>query len=83
MGEPIEGFYWKLFQQGASALKLSQFQSDLGTGPEAAFTLATDHIETIVSHIRQGSFQPSPPQGGCPSYCAAASWCWHYKEVKF
>jgi ATP-dependent helicase/DNAse subunit B len=83
LGEPIEGFYWKLFQQGASALKLSQFQNDLGTGPEAAFAVATGHIEMIVSHIRQGLFQPSPPQSGCPSYCAAASWCWHYKEVKY
>ena len=28
LGEPVEGFYWKLFQGGASALKLSSFQSE-------------------------------------------------------
>ena len=83
LGEAVEGFYWKLFQKGASALKLSQFKSEDGTGPEAAFSVATDHIKTIVTHIRQGSFQPLPPQGGCPSYCAAASWCWHSKVVKY
>ena len=83
LGEPVEGFYWKLFQQAASALKLSQFQSEAGSGPEAAFRMATDHIETIVSLIRQGLFQPLPPPGGCPSYCAAASWCWHCKVVKY
>jgi len=83
LGEPVEGFYWKLFQQGASALKLSQFESDLGNGPEAAFTVATNHIEDSVIHIREGLFQPNPPQYGCPSYCVAASWCWHYKVVRY
>ena len=83
LGEPAEGFYWKLFQGGASSLKLSSFQSDLGSGPEAAFQVATDHIAAIVSGIRQGSFQPVPPQGGCPSYCPAASWCWHYKAARW
>jgi len=83
LGEPVEGFYWKLFQGGASALKLSSFESDLGSGPEAAFQVATDHIEAIVSRIRQGSFEPVPPQGGCPSYCVAAAWCWHYRAVRW
>jgi ATP-dependent helicase/DNAse subunit B len=83
LGEPAEGFYWKLFQGGASSLKLSSFQSDLGSGPEAAFQVATDHIAAIVSGIRQGSFPPVPPQGGCPSYCPAIAWCWHYKAVKW
>ncbi|MHB8192618.1 MAG: PD-(D/E)XK nuclease family protein [Bellilinea sp.] len=83
LGEPIEGFYWKLFQQGVSALKLSTFKSDVGTGPEAAFNMAINHIETIVANIRRGLFQPLPPPGGCPSYCTAAAWCWHYKVVKY
>ncbi|MBI9051785.1 MAG: PD-(D/E)XK nuclease family protein [Anaerolineaceae bacterium] len=83
LGKPVEGFYWKLFQRGASALKLSKFESDLGSGPEAAFAMAVDHIEKIVNHIRKGHFQPTPPPGGCPEYCAASAWCWHCKVVKY
>ena len=83
LGETVEGFYWKLFQQGVSALKLSTFKSDVGTGPEAAFNIAINHIETIVANIRRGLFQPLPPPGGCPSYCVAAAWCWHCKVVKY
>lgn len=83
LGETVEGFYWKLFQKAVSALKLSTFKSDVGTGPEAAFDLAINHIETIVANIRRGLFQPLPPPGGCPSYCAAAAWCWHCKVVKY
>jgi hypothetical protein len=83
LGEPIEGFYWKLFQKGVSSLKLSHFECDTGTGPQAAFALATRYIETIVTQIRRGLFQPLPPETGCPDYCAAASWCWHYHTVKY
>ena len=72
LGEPVEGFYWKLFQGEASSLKLSRFQGEAGSGPEAAFAVATGHVAAIVCGIRQGDFAPHPPQGGCPSYCPAS-----------
>jgi hypothetical protein len=83
LGEPVEGFYWKLFQGEASSLKLSRFQCEAGKGPQAAFAVATGHVESIVASIRQGLFAPQPPKGGCPSYCPAASWCWQFIPVKF
>jgi len=83
LGEPAEGFYWKLFQRGVSSLRLSQFECDAETGPQAAFALASRYIETIVTQIRLGLFQPLPPPGGCPGYCAAASWCWHYHAGRY
>ena len=83
LGQLIEGFYWKLFQGEASSLKLSSFQSEAGAGPQAAFAVATHHIESIVSGIRQGLFVPQSPKGGCPGYCPATSWCWQFVPVKF
>jgi hypothetical protein len=77
-GTTAEGFYWTLFQGKASPLKLSTFECELGTGPQAAFRLAESHVEGIVGLIRQGAFEPQPPQGGCPEYCPAAAWCWHF-----
>jgi len=79
LGEPAEGFYWKLFQAEPSQLKLSRFENEAGAGPQAAIALAVQHVGKIAGGIRQGVFEPRPPQGGCPSYCPAADWCWHYQ----
>jgi len=53
-----KGFYWKLFQAAPSSLKLSTFEYEGGEGPQAAFSLATSHVESTVSAIRQGTFSP-------------------------
>ena len=83
LGEPVEGFYWKLFQGEASSLKLGNFQCEAGSGPQAAEAVAIGHVASIVTAIRQGQFTPLPPKGGCPSYCPAASWCWHFLPSRF
>jgi hypothetical protein len=79
LGEPVEGFYWKLFQKAQSSLKLSSFEYEGGAGPQAAFSLAASYIEATVSGIRQGIFSPTAPRDGCPDWCTAAAWCWHYQ----
>ena len=73
LDEPVEGFYWKLFQAGPSSLKLSSFDYVGGAGPPAAFSLATSYIEATVSPIRQGAFSPLAPWDGCPDWCTAAA----------
>lgn len=78
-GDPVEGFYWKLFPCEASSLKLSRFTYGDLTGPEGAFEIARQHIRRIISGIWQASFPPLPPSGGCPPYCPASAWCWRYK----
>jgi hypothetical protein len=83
LGKVVEGFYWKLFQGEASSLKLSKFKSEGGDGPQGAFAVAAGHIAGIVNGIRQGAFGPQAPQGGCPSYCAAAAWCWQYQSARY
>jgi ATP-dependent helicase/DNAse subunit B len=79
LGEPVEGFYWKLFQAAPSSLKLSSFEYEGGEGPQAAFSLAASHVEATVSAIRKGLFSPLAPRDGCPDWCTAAAWCWHYQ----
>ena len=75
LGEPEEGFYWHIKQAEASGFKLSRF----GTGPEGAMDLAVDKAWEAVTGVRGGHFRPKRPGDGCPSYCPAAGFCWHYR----
>lgn len=79
LGEVEEGFYWKINEARASSFKLSNFETEKEAGPEAAYDLAISHIKRFLAGIRSGEFSPKPPRGGCPSYCPAAQWCWHYQ----
>jgi ATP-dependent helicase/nuclease subunit B len=83
MGEPVEGFYWKIRQAEPGSLKLSSFEAEVGeqpmSGPEAAYAVAREHVARILSGARTGAFPPVPPRGGCPSYCPAVAWCWRYE----
>ncbi len=83
MGDPVEGFYWKIRQAAPGSLKLSTFEADVDgrplIGPQAAYAVASKHVVRILMGTREGAFQPIPPSGGCPSYCPAAAWCWRYQ----
>jgi len=79
LGEPAEGFYWKIQGAESSPLKLSKFKNGDEHGPEAAYRVVREHLLRIVHGIRSADFRPTPPQGGCPAYCPAAQWCWRFK----
>jgi hypothetical protein len=49
---------------------------------ETAITTAMAYTHQYVKAIRAGKFSPRVPNGGCPSYCPAAVWCWRYNGVK-
>ncbi len=78
LGGVVDGFYWALRQGKPSRLRLATFKGEDGSGPQAALALVLDHVQQIVTGIREGYFAPVPPAGGCPSYCPAADWCWQY-----
>jgi RecB family exonuclease len=78
LGEPAEGFYWKIGPDGASSLKLSKFQSDEYHGVYGALQLTQAHLARVLSGLRRGEFAPDPLGGKCPNYCGAAPWCWRY-----
>jgi ATP-dependent helicase/nuclease subunit B len=75
LGEPVEGFYWHVRHAEASRFSLSSFPG----GPGRAFEIAVEKAWEAIAGVRRGLFIPHPPDGGCPSYCPAAGFCWHFR----
>ncbi len=71
LGQPAEGFYWHVKQAKPSGFQLSKF-------PEAV-ELAAERAWEAVRGARAGDFTPQPPDDGCPGYCPALAFCWHYR----
>ncbi|MEK6222868.1 MAG: PD-(D/E)XK nuclease family protein, partial [Chloroflexota bacterium] len=78
LGDPVEGFYWGINQAKAGSLKLSKY------GVEASMDVVKGFIRKALDGIHKGEFPPVPPDSGCPEYCPAAAWCFHYSPgIKF
>jgi hypothetical protein len=75
LGDPVEGFYWHVRQAEASRFTLATF----GGGPEEAMKAAVERAWEAIAGVRWGLFMPHPPEGGCPPYCPALGFCWHYR----
>lgn len=75
LGEPVDGFYWHVRQAEPSRFTLSGFDG----GPEGAMEVTVAHAWGAVRGARSGHFVPHPPDGGCPPWCPAAAFCWHYR----
>jgi hypothetical protein len=41
--------------------------------------IAVENAWEAVRGARDGFFAPQPPSDGCPSYCPATAFCWHYR----
>jgi len=78
LGDVVEGFYWHVRQAEPSSFTMARFRSDEGTGPAAAIACAVAMAWQAVRGARAGYFVPKAPDGGCPDYCPAAAFCWHY-----
>jgi ATP-dependent helicase/DNAse subunit B len=78
LGDVVEGFYWHVRQAESSSFTMARFQSDEGTGPAAAIACAVAMAWQAVHGARAGHFVPKAPDGGCPDYCPATAFCWHY-----
>ena len=75
LGQPAEGFYWSVSKAAPSSFSLGKFDG----GPEEALKLAQQYAWEAVHGVRAGEFKPLTPDGGCPDYCPAAGFCWHYQ----
>jgi ATP-dependent helicase/DNAse subunit B len=78
LGEVVDGFYWHVRQAEPSAFTLAAFKGEHGRGPRAAMETAVAHAWAAVRGARAGTFVPQVPHNGCPDYCPAAAFCWHY-----
>ena len=76
LGEPVEGFYWHVQHAEPSRFTMSGFDG----GAEGAIAAAVEHAWEAIRSTRGGYFVPHPPDAGCPAYCPAASFCWHYRR---
>jgi len=83
LGEVAEGLYWSVSQAEASSLRLASFGVSDSSGPRVAMRVATEHAWAAVTAARGGDFRPTVPHGGCPGYCPAAAYCWHYREASW
>jgi ATP-dependent helicase/nuclease subunit B len=73
LGEVADGFYWHVRDARMSPLRL-------GPGNlETMTTVAEEHAWGAVDGARAGAFGPEPPRNGCPDYCSAAAFCWHFR----
>ena len=83
LGQIADGLYWSVLPARAGSLRLERFKGETGgihfQGVEGAAAVAALHVERIINGVQSGEFPPLPPQSGCPAYCAAARWCWHYR----
>jgi ATP-dependent helicase/DNAse subunit B len=79
LGNPIEGFYWRIGSKGRSGLQLSKFEHEAFAGPEGALAMAQEHIDHALEGVQAALFPQSPLDGKCSAYCVAASWCWRYE----
>lgn len=73
LGQPVSGFYWHVRHAEPSPFTLEDF------GPQQAIDTAVAHAWEAIRSARQGRFAPCPPNGGCPPYCPATPFCWHYE----
>jgi len=85
LGNVSDGFYWHIRAAEASSFTLAKFaDKEAGLfGPAGAMQTAVTHAWEAVRGARQGYFVPTPPDDGCPAYCPAASFCWHYQPKQW
>lgn len=79
LGEPVDGFYWKILSAEAGGLKLAKCATEDAQGMQAAIDITRSHLLRIITGIRAAHFPPDKPDGGCPAYCPAAQWCWRFE----
>ena len=72
LGEPQEGFYWKILAGDWSSLRLGRY------GFDEAVQVALEHVRAVMEGVERADFGPKAPEGGCPDYCPASGWCWQY-----
>jgi hypothetical protein len=75
LGRVADGFYWHVQHAEASSFRLSAFEG----GPAEAIGSAIGHAWAAVRGARKGRFSPRPPAEGCPQFCPAAAFCWHFR----
>jgi len=83
LGSVQEGFYFHVLSAQPSSFKMSSYWGDGKKGPKAAMESAKKNGWRAVLSIQKGNFRPKPPGNGCPAYCPAVNFCWHYRPKRW
>jgi len=83
LGEVADGYYWHVRHSAwhlenvdrSSWFTLARAGGDL----QAVIERALAYSWEAVRAVRAGQFAPKAPEDGCPDYCPAAGFCWHYE----
>jgi ATP-dependent helicase/DNAse subunit B len=80
LGEVADGFYWHVRHAAwhLQNARSSQWFTLAKVGAEEAIQTAVEYSWAAVRAVRAGQFAPKPPEDGCPDYCPAVGFCWHY-----
>ena len=79
LGTPVDGFYWFINAE-KSSLKLIKIKTENSSGVDASIDLVKGNMGKFINRIRSSQFPPIKPDGGCPDYCPASLWCWHFER---
>jgi ATP-dependent helicase/DNAse subunit B len=82
LGEVADGYYWHVRQAGWHLENKERMAwiSLAKMGVTEAIERAMAYAWETVRDVREGRFVPQAPEEGCPGYCPAASFCWHYDQ---
>jgi ATP-dependent helicase/DNAse subunit B len=83
LGRIQEGFYFHVRTAEPSGFKLSSFRINGKRGPSAAIENAVEISWKAIQAVRGGNFEPKAPDNGCPDYCPAMDYCWHYRPKRW
>jgi ATP-dependent helicase/nuclease subunit B len=81
LGEIADGYYWHV-RHAAWHLEKARSQAWVSLakmGVDEAIARAMVYVWETLRSVRQGWFAPQAPADGCPDYCPAAGFCWHYR----
>jgi ATP-dependent helicase/DNAse subunit B len=75
MGRVVDGCYFFLNRGSAASWGLADYP---GGSAQAIADAERFAVEAALG-AREGRFAPEPPDDGCPNWCAAATFCAHYR----
>lgn len=83
LGKVSDSIYFSINAAMEIGPKMEVMTEESDSKKSEMFAAAKQTIGQFVTQIRAGEFIPKKPEDGCPSYCPASSWCWHYvpKEI--
>ena len=82
LGEIADGYYWHVRHAAwhVEKARSREWVSLAKMGVAGAIETALAYVWETLHAVREGRFTPKAPDDGCPGYCPAVGFCWHYEQ---